>query len=67
MSLMTEKHNNKPGPKTSEFYISLLAALVGTALAFFPDGEPLTRALGAVSAALAAFGYSASRGLKKMG
>lgn len=59
----------KSGWKTTEFWLSLAAAVVGSLLAAgaFPAESPWARALGALAASLAAVGYSASRGAAKRG
>ena len=57
----------KPGYKTTEFWLSLAAAIVGALLASgaFEDGSAVARLLGVVASALAAIGYAASRGFVK--
>lgn len=59
----------KSGYRTTEFWLSLAAALVGSLLAAgaFPSESPWARALGALAASLAALGYSVSRGAAKRG
>jgi len=60
---------NKPGWKSTEFWLSLIALLVGVLIA--SDAIPVESAIGKVLAflgsALAALGYSVSRGLAKKG
>ena len=58
----------KAGWKTTEFWLSVLAAIVGAVLASgLPSDNPVVRAAGVASAALAALGYSISRGNAKAG
>ncbi len=58
---------DKPGYQTTEFYFSIVAALVGALLAsgVIGKGTGLEQALGAIASALAAAGYSWSRGKAK--
>jgi hypothetical protein len=56
----------KPGYKTTEFWLSLLATLVGFLMVSgLLDSQPadgwIARVVGGIVAALAALGYSASR------
>jgi hypothetical protein len=57
----------KPGYKTSEFWLTTIAILVGTLIASgaFADTTALGRALAFIASALTAAGYSYSRGLVK--
>lgn len=57
----------KPGWKTTEFWLSAIAALVGliAASGIVPDGGLGARIFGAIVTALAALGYNVSRGLTK--
>lgn len=57
----------KPGWKTTEFWLTAAAALLGLAWAsgFVPVDSTLDRVLGLVASALASLGYSVSRGLAK--
>ncbi len=57
----------KPGVKTSEFWLSLVAVLLGAFLAsdLMPAGHWAVKVAGIAAAALAAFGYSVSRGNAK--
>jgi hypothetical protein len=59
-------NETKPGYKTTEFWLSLLATLVGFLMASgLLDSQPadgwIARVVGGIVAALAALGYSASR------
>lgn len=58
---------NKPGYKTSEFWLSVVAAIVGLLMAsgVVGEGSMWAQALGMVSTALAAAGYATSRGITK--
>jgi len=57
----------KPGYKTTEFWLSALAAVVGIVVASgaVPEGGIAAQIVGAVISGLAAMGYSVSRGLAK--
>lgn len=57
----------KPGWKTSEFWLTAAASVVGLALASgaFPDESGVGKVLGVVAMALASAGYSVSRGAAK--
>lgn len=59
----------KSGYKTTEFWLSFVAMLIGFLMAsgFVADGSGTERAVAAVAAALAAAGYSVSRGKAKAG
>jgi hypothetical protein len=59
----------KPGYKTTEWYLSSLAALVGIALSSGAIGDmtALGRGLALLATALTVAGYSVSRGLAKKG
>lgn len=63
----TPKAAPTPGYKTTEFWMTVVASLVGLAMASgaFPEAGPLGRVLGMVAAALSTFGYSVSRGIAK--
>lgn len=56
-----------PGYKTTEFWLSLAAMIVGTLLAagVFGEGDTAYKILAFVGATLASFGYSYSRGRVK--
>ena len=56
-----------PGIRTSEAWLSGLAALVGAFMAsgLWPDDSIYMKIAGILSMALAAFGYSISRGMVK--
>ncbi len=58
---------DKPGYKTTEFWFSTLAALVGIVMAsgIVPDSGLGAQLVGALVSGLAALGYSVSRGLAK--
>lgn len=53
----------KPGYRTTEFWLTLLATIVGmlTASGAFADAGPVGKGLALVASALAAAGYSYSR------
>ena len=57
----------KTGWKTTEFWMTLGASLVGLLMAsgLFVEGDIWMRGLGLAAAALANAGYSVSRGLAK--
>lgn len=58
----------KPGYQTTEFWMSLAAVILGAIQTSGLLGEgTATKVIGAVVAGLAALGYSASRGLVKLG
>jgi len=54
---------NKPGIKTTEFWLSATAAIVGTLVAadVIPTEGPWLQVVGLVSAALVALGYTGAR------
>ena len=57
----------KTGYKTTEFWLSTAAALVGILYASdaIGDGSPIMHVLGIASTILAALGYTVSRGIAK--
>jgi hypothetical protein len=57
----------KPGWKTSEFWLSLLAMLLGALLASdaIPTDSPTAKALGVVASILGALGYQVTRAAVK--
>ena len=59
----------KPGWQTTEFWLSVAAALVGALIASgaIPEEGVIGQILGVVAMALVALGYSISRGLAKKG
>ena len=61
----------KPGYKTTEFYVTVLAALVGLAAAsgmIDPESTSIwIKAFGMAQTALVTMGYSIARGLTKAG
>lgn len=59
----------RKGIKTTEFWLSVIAMLVGALLAsgLIGEGSIWGQVLGVVSSALAAMGYSVARGLYKRG
>ena len=64
--------STKPGYKTTEFWLSLLATLLGFLLASgvmdtVPEQSWIARLVGGAVAALASLGYSASRAKVKAG
>ena len=59
---------NKPGWKTSEFWLSVAAVLVGALLASGAiTSVPMMQALGIAASVLGALGYTAARGFVKVG
>ena len=63
---MSETTTTKPGYKTTEFWLSLLATLLGFLLASgvmdaVPEESWIAKLIGGVVAVLATLGYSASR------
>ena len=59
----------KPGYKTSEFWLTCLATLVGMAIAsgMVPETGVWPRVVALVTAALTSMGYTVSRGMAKKG
>ena len=60
----------KPSWKSSEFYITIVATVVGLLMSSGLLSDPnniWTKAVGMISTALAAMGYSIARGLAKSG
>ena len=59
----------KPGYKTTEFWLSAIATIVGLVLAsgLIVEGSSVARIVGGVVAVLAALGYTASRAKIKSG
>lgn len=59
----------KPGYKTTEFWMTAAAALIGLLLAsgVIPSDSGIDKALGMAAAALAAMGYTFARGMAKSG
>lgn len=60
----------KPGYKTSEFWMSLAAVLIGAVMASgvldsLPQDNPWVRVLGIVASILGALGYQVSRTMTK--
>ena len=57
----------KPGWKTTEFWLSLVAVLVGAVVAsgVVPETGPWSQVIGIVSTVLGALGYSVTRGFAK--
>jgi hypothetical protein len=57
----------KPGYKTTEFWLSSVAALVGILVASgaVADGTPLAKVVALITTTLTAMGYSISRGIAK--
>jgi hypothetical protein len=57
----------KPGYKTTEFWLSTVAILIGLAYGsgLISDGSQADKIVGFIAAALSSFGYSVSRGLAK--
>lgn len=59
----------KPGYKTTEFWLSLAAMLLGAAYAsgVISSGSTVDKVAGFAAMALSALGYSVSRGMAKAG
>ena len=58
----------KQGYKTTEFWISLMAVLIGAAMSSGAiESDIILQGLGLVSTALGALGYSTSRAITKAG
>lgn len=59
----------KPGYKTTEFWFSTVAAVVGIAFASgaIAEGSNIDKILGMAATVLAGLGYSVSRGIAKKG
>ena len=59
----------KAGWRTTEFWLSLAAAVVGATLAsgVLPSGSPWLKVCGVAAMALASLGYTLSRGKAKGG
>lgn len=55
----------KPGYKTTEFWLTFAAVIVGLALESGAFGGTIMNGLGLAAAALASAGYSWSRGIAK--
>lgn len=57
----------KPGYKTTEFWLSAVAAIVGILLTsgVLVEGNSITQVVGIIATALSAMGYSVSRGNAK--
>lgn len=60
---------HKPGYKTTEFWLTLAAVLVGLLMAsgVIGDGSALGKGLAFIASALASAGYSYARGIVKAG
>lgn len=59
----------KPGWKTTEFWLSLAAMLVGAVVAsgVVPEAGPWSQVVGIIAGVLGALGYTVSRGFAKAG
>jgi len=59
----------KPGYKSTEFWLALVAAVVGAVLAsgVVPDESGFAKLLGLATTVLASLGYTAGRSLVKTG
>jgi hypothetical protein len=59
----------KPGYKTTEFWLSVVAAAVGCLLAsgVIPPDSEMDKVIGLIATALASMGYAVSRGMVKRG
>lgn len=58
----------RPGWKTSEFWVSVAAMLIGALLAsdLFPSDSPTVKVLGVLASVLGALGYQVSRAVVKV-
>lgn len=61
--------NNKPGYKTTEFWMSLVAVLLGALFSSgaVVEGSSLASLLGIVTTVMASLGYTVSRSVVKTG
>lgn len=57
----------KPGYKTTEFWFSLVAAVLSAVYPLLTNMPDVAKAVGLVMSVLAAIGYSSSRGNAKSG
>lgn len=66
---MADPTDVKPGYKTSEFWLTAAVAVIGLLMAsgVIAPGSTFDKIIGIASSALAAMGYSASRGSVKSG
>jgi hypothetical protein len=64
---MSDEKEVKPGYKTTEFWLSTVAVLIGLAYGsgIISDGSQADKIVGFIAAALSSLGYSVSRGLAK--
>lgn len=62
-----QKNEPKPGYKTTEFWLSAAASVVGLLFAaeVFPSESPGEKFLGLAAMVLASLGYTVSRGMVK--
>ena len=62
-----EKNQPKPGYKTTEFWLSAAASVIGLLFAaeIFPSESPGEKVLGLAAMVLASLGYTVSRGMVK--
>ena len=72
MELLTPENDpgqtaQKPGYRTTEFYLALAAMLVGALMAagVFPADSPWLKGLGVAASVLGALGYTVQRGMLK--
>ena len=59
--------STKPGVRTTEFWITIAAAVIPPLSAAFLDADTIERVVVAIGPIVAAFGYSLSRGMAKGG
>lgn len=66
-NMSDEVKETKPGYKTTEFWLSTIAVLIGLAYGsgLVSEGSQADKIVGFIAAALASLGYSVSRGLAK--
>ena len=64
-----EKKQTKPGIKTTEFWFSTIAAVLGILFASgaIAEGSSLDKIMGMAATVMAGLGYTVSRGLAKTG
>lgn len=66
---MSDESTVKPGYKSTEFWLSSIAILVGIVMASgaIVEDSPVAQAIGVAASVLGAMGYSVSRGMAKKG
>lgn len=66
---MSEQVKEKPGYKSTEFWLTVAVAIIGALMAsgMFGEDHWAAKAIGLASSGLAALGYSSSRAKAKLG